>query len=371
MGGSISASAAGASPRSVPASRRSPVATCWTSAAFGGFKAFIADPAKTDVRAFVSINVAGALKGGMEGTALHNPGMVRGDELVSLAAEYPGLVCGIKCHGESGSLSHWDLDVFRQAADAGRRADIPLYVHTGELFPVREDTRPAPEEVLPHVLPHLKPGDMLAHVYSCMPDGIVGQRNRVPEVVREARAKGVLFDLGHGVNLSFRIARMMMEAGIYPDTLGSDVHGDFNCFHDFSKLDYSLMGGVNKMVALGMPLVDAITRVTVNPARFLRDDTIGSLKVGNPADITVLETVDGDWTYRDSEGDQIAVKQRLVPGLVIKDGEVIIPDCGLLSDVLPPDRRPIGVTRPYGGRLHQGAAMRRAKAGPALGAAPR
>ena len=60
----------------------------WT---FGGFKAFLADPARTDVRAFLSINVAGALQGGMEGTTLHNPGMVDVDGLVKLAAEHPRL----------------------------------------------------------------------------------------------------------------------------------------------------------------------------------------------------------------------------------------------------------------------------------------
>src|SRR3954470_11800465 len=97
----------------------------WT---FGGFKTFIVDQAKTDVRAFVSINVAGALKGGMEGPALHNPGMVRIDELIALAAENPGVVCGIKCHGESGALSHWALEVFKCAVEAGRRGDLPLYV---------------------------------------------------------------------------------------------------------------------------------------------------------------------------------------------------------------------------------------------------
>lgn len=339
----------------------------WT---FGGFKNFIIDPAKTDVRAFVSINVAGALKGGMEGPALHNPGMVRIDELVSLAAEYPGLVSGIKCHGESGSLSHWDLDVFKQAAEAGRRADLPLYVHTGELFPVDEAHRPEAEGVLSHILPHLKPGDMLAHVYSNMPDGIVGKRNRVPEIILEARAKGVLFDLGHGVNLSFRIARLLMEAGIYPDTLGSDVHGDFNCFHDFSKLDYSLMGGVNKLIALGMPLTDAITRVTVNASRFLRDDTIGAIRPGNPADLTVLETVDGDWTYRDAEGEPLSVKRRLVPSLVLKDGDIIIPDCGLLADLLPAEARPIGITRAFKGS-HRVAALRRPKNGAPAGSMAR
>ncbi len=326
----------------------------WT---FGGFKTFIVEPALTDVRAFVSINVAGALKGGMEGEALHSPGMVRVDELVALAAAHPRLVRGIKCHGESGSQSHWGIEVFRKAAEAGRKADLPLYVHTGELFPVDEANRPKPETVLPNILPHLKPGDMLAHVYSCMPDGIVGTHNTVPELVREAKRAGVLFDLGHGVNLSFRIARMMMEGGIYPDTIGSDVHGDFNSYHDLSILDYSLMGAVNKLIALGMKLGDAIARVTAHPARFLRDPTIGALSPGNAADITVLETVGGDWTYVDAEGERLAVRERLVPRLVLKDGETIVPDCGLLSDLLPPDGRPYGVTRPFAG-LQQRATPR-------------
>jgi dihydroorotase len=326
----------------------------WT---FGGFKSFIVEPALTDVRAFVSINVAGALKGGMEGEALHNPGMVRVDELVALAAAHPRLVRGIKCHGESGSQSRWDIDVFLKAAEAGRKADLPLYVHTGELFPVDEANRPKPETVLPNILPHLKPGDMLAHVYSCMPDGIVGTSNTVPELVREAKRAGVLFDLGHGVNLSFRIARMMMEGGIYPDTIGSDVHGDFNSYHDLSILDYSLMGAVNKLIALGMPLGDAIARVTAHPARFLRDPTIGALTPGNAADITVLETIGGDWTYVDAEGERLAVRERLVPRLVLKDGETLVPDCGLLSDLLPPDGRPFGVTRPFAG-LQQRATPR-------------
>ena len=318
----------------------------WT---FGGFKAFVIEPAQTDVRAFVSINVAGALKGGMEGEALHNPGMVRVDELVALAAQHPRLVAGIKCHGESGSQSHWDIAVFLKAVEAGKRADLPLYVHTGELFPVDEAHRPVPESVLPKILPHLKPGDMLAHVYSNMPDGIVGRSNRVPDVVRAAREQGVLFDLGHGVNLSFRIARMMMDAGIYPDTIGSDVHGDFNSYHDLSILDYSLLGAVNKLLALGMSLGDVIARVTAAPARFLRDGTIGSLTAGNPADLTVLERIDGDWTFRDAEGERLAATQRWVPRLVIKDGDVVVPDCALLSDLLPGDGRPLGVTRPFAG----------------------
>ena len=113
----------------------------WT---VGGFDAYIARPAETDVRAFVSANLAGALKGGMEGTVLHNPGMMRIEAIAEVAAAYPHLVKGIKSHGESGGLSHWGLDVLKMAVEAGEAAGLPLYVHTGELFPVDEANRPEP-----------------------------------------------------------------------------------------------------------------------------------------------------------------------------------------------------------------------------------
>src|SRR5207244_13439230 len=103
-------------------------------------------------------------------------------------------------------------------------------------------------------------------------------------------------DLGHGINFSFRIARQMMESGIFADTIGSDVHGDFNSYHDFSILDYSLVGGLNKLLALGMPLEHAIGALTATPARILRADSIGRLAVGCRANITVLDKLDGRWT---------------------------------------------------------------------------
>jgi dihydroorotase len=315
----------------------------WT---FGGFKAFIADPARTDVRAFVSINVAGALQGGMEGRTLHNPGMVDVDSLVRIAAEHPRIVRGIKCHWESGGLSHWGPSVFEKAAEAGRTANLPLYVHTGELFPVDEANRPAPSSVMGQVLVRLKPGDMLAHVYSCMPDGIMSIGEDVPPWLFEAKAAGVLFDLGHGVNFSFRIARKMMEKGIFPDTMGSDVHGDFNAYHDFSILDYSLVGGMNKLLALGMSLADVVRALTATPAKILADPSIGHLGPGARANITVLRPAHGEWTFLDSRRERLTVRERLLPDLLVLDGEVVVPDCALLADVMTPAERPRGITRP-------------------------
>jgi dihydroorotase len=315
----------------------------WT---FGGFKAFIADPARTDVRAFVSINVAGALQGGMEGTTLHNPGMVHVDSLLRIAEEHPQIVRGIKCHWESGSLSHWGPAVLKQAAEAGRAANLPLYVHIGELFPVDEANRPTPSVVMGQVVPYLKAGDTLAHIYSSMPDGIMSVGEDVPGWLLEAKAAGVLFDLGHGINLSFKIARKMMEKGILPDTIGSDVHGDFNSYHDFSILDYSLVGGMNKLIGLGMGLGDAIRALTATPAKVPADPSIGHLGVGARANVTVLRPVEGEWMFLDSRRERLTVRERLLPDLVVMDGEAMTPDCGLLADVMAPTERPRGVTRP-------------------------
>lgn len=309
-------------------------AGAWT---VGGFKAYIAEPAKTDVRSFVSINVAGALKGGMEGTTLHNPTMANIDEVVLAARGYAGLVKGIKAHGEAGGLSHWGTRVLEMAVEAGERADLPLYVHTGELFPVNEKTRPDPASVLRDVVPVVRAGDTLAHVYSSMPDGIMGPHAEAPAIAFEALDRGIHFDIGHGINFSFAIARKMMAAGVLPNTISSDVHGDFNGYHDDSLLDYSLCGAMTKLMALGMTLEDVILRTTLNPAKTLREeDEIGTLAPGSRADITILDRIEGAWTMTDGGGERLPVEARLVPALVIREGEIIEPNRRLLRDVCEP-----------------------------------
>ncbi|MCY4550246.1 MAG: amidohydrolase/deacetylase family metallohydrolase [Defluviicoccus sp.] len=310
-------------------------AGAWT---IGGFDAYVARPAETDVRAFVSANLAGALKGGMEGTTLHNPAMMRIEAIAEAAAAWPNLVRGIKSHGESGGLSHWGLEVLRMAVEAGAATGLPLYVHTGELFPVDEARRPDPAGVLEQVVPVLNPGTTLAHVYSTMPDGIMGQGGAVPRAVHEALERGIHFDIGHGVNFSFDIARRMMAEGVLPNTISSDVHSDFHAYHDDSRLDYSLCGAMSKLWALGMDLADVVRRATLNAASILGEvDEIGTLAPGSRADITVLDLAEGRWTLADSTGEELAVERRLVPETVFREGREIVPDRRLLRDVCPPE----------------------------------
>lgn len=306
----------------------------WT---FGGFNAYVVEPAATDVRAFVSVNAAGALMGGMKGDILHNPGMTDVDALLAIIDKYPQVVRGIKCHGESGALSHWGTEVLAEAVRAGRTANVPLYVHTGQLFPVIESQRPEPRSVIDEVIPLLKAGDVLAHIYSSMPDGIVGEETSVPDAVHRALDKGVLFDIGYGVNFSYRIARMLMADGIYPYSISSDVHGDFNSYHDNSILDYSLPGAMSRLWALGMPLAEVIRATTVHPARVLREEAeLGCLRVGTRADISIFEIREEPWTFLDGRMQRLDVTRRLLPWLTLRGGVSHEPRPEMLPDLLIP-----------------------------------
>jgi dihydroorotase len=304
----------------------------WT---FDPFKAFIIDRAKTEVLCFISANLSGTLRGCKGGPIIQCPDYVDIDVLARFAAKYPTLIRGVKGHGESGSWSRWGSRMLQMAREAADRTGLPLYVHTGELWPADERNRPAADSVLPEVLRHVRPGDILAHVYSAKDDGMLGARDRPSDELLAALKAGVLTDIGHGVNFSFRVARCMMEHGVLPDTIGSDVHGDFFTHHNDATLDYSLCGGLSKLHALGIDLKHLIAGATLRPARILgMESEIGTLRPGSRADITVLDRVAGDWTFTDCDNETLHTRERFVPKLVVRRGEVIQPHNRLLRDVV-------------------------------------
>ena len=300
------------------------------------FKQYIADRARTDIRCFPSINAAGTLRGGLAGPILHTPDIVDVDLLVAEAEVHPGLVCGFgEIHGESGAWSRWGFDVVRKAREAADRTGLPLWFHTGELFEVDERNRPDPRAVLPQVLALTRPGDVLGHVYSTMPDGVLGADPAPSPLLLEAAARGLHLDIGFGINFSYDTARRMIAAGVWPDIISSDVHGRFDAMHDDSMLDYSLAGAFARLVALGMPFRDSLAAVTVNPARVLRDEAeIGTLAAGSRADLTVLEERVERWPLYDCRGEALIAERRWLPHLVVRAGAPITPTLRLLRDVV-------------------------------------
>jgi len=85
---------------------------------------------------------------------------------------------------------------------------------------------------------------------------------------------------------------------------------------------FSLVSAMTSMLALGLTLEQVVPMVTVNAARMIgMADTLGSLRVGGEADVSVLDDHRGRWTLRDNEGTEVAADRLLSPAFCLRAGE--------------------------------------------------
>ncbi len=283
------------------------------------------------------------LVGGMEGhyyPSLHQPDTMDVDATVRSAMENRDRVIGFKAHAEVGGFARWGLAGMQKAAEMGRQTNLPLYIHFGQLWPLPEsgDNGVDPDTIIEQVMPLLKPGDILAHPFTRHPGGFVDRNGRVHAIVREAIDKGLRIDVGHGSHFSFKMARIALEAGIEPDTLGADMHGYNTDVPDpalagtpdthpdtdhmfFGAVKFSMVSAMTSMLALGMPLEKVVAMSTCNPQRYFGlPDTFGHIGVGAPADISVLNDERGRFVLRDNEETQVVADRVLTPAFCLLDG---------------------------------------------------
>jgi dihydroorotase len=303
---------------------------------FPGFREYVVNAKQSRVLAFLSAY----LVGGMEGhyyPELYRPDCLNIEATVRCALENRDIVKGLKTHAEIGGFERWGVKVMEMAAEIGRQANLPLYIHFGQLWPLPDAPRGVdPDSVFSEVARLLKPGDILAHPFSRHPGSFVDQEGRVNPLAREAIDRGALVDVGYGSHFSFNMARVALDAGIVPDSLGADMHG-YNTTvpkpagtpdehpdkdHMFAGTTrFSMVSGMTTMLALGLPLDHVVAMATCNAARMAGvQDRCGSLTPGFEADVTVLSDDRGRWVLRDNEGTQIVTDRMLHPAYCLRRG---------------------------------------------------
>jgi dihydroorotase len=285
------------------------------------------------VLAFLSAYLVGGLEGHFY-SALYRPDCVDIEATARAAAANRDLVKGIKAHAELGGFARWGVEVIKAAAEIGRRAQLPVYIHFGQLWPLPHQGGVSldPDTILPQVIDLMKPDDILAHPFSRHPGGFVGKDKALHPLVREAIARGLKIDVGHGSHFSFNVARTVLDAGVVPDTLGADMHGhntrvtpeepsvaDADTEHLFAgRTRFSL----TSMLALGVSLERVIAMVTSNAARMIgMQDQLGQLRVGGAADVSVLSDERGRWILSDNEGTQVVADRLLKPLFCLRAGQ--------------------------------------------------
>jgi dihydroorotase len=314
-----------------------------------GFRKFVVEPSATRIFAFLSAYVVGGLEGHYY-PALYGPHGVDVGAAVRAARENPDLVRGIKGHAEIGGVARWGLEVLRLSAEIAREADLPLYVHFGQLWPLPEAGAGSadPDAILPDVVELLRPGDVLAHPFTRHPGGFVDRHGHVHPVVKEAMARGLRVDVGHGSHFSFDVARRVLDAGIVPDTLGADLHG-YNTrvprpagtppgahpdpeLHPFAGgTSFSLARAMTGLMACGLRLEEVVPMVTRNAARLLGEEhELGTLRPGVVADVTVLDDRRGRYRLRDNGGTEVVAERLLTPAFCLRAGRRVDADASIL-----------------------------------------
>jgi dihydroorotase len=275
---------------------------------FPGFRKHVIERSDLRILAFLHVSFAGIFGysptvrvGESEEMRLMAPA-----QAVSVVEANRDVIVGIKVRvgrNSSGASGAAPLDIALAVAD---EVGLPLMAHIDHPPPSYED-----------VVSRLRPGDILTHAFRPFPNTPVNSQGAIKQVVRDARERGVLFDIGHGMgSFAFKTARAMIANGFAPDTISSDIHA-FNLVSPVVDQVTTL----SKFLHLGMPLPDVIAATTVNAATALRRPELGTLIPGSVGDVTLLSLEDGKFELVDTTGETIVASKRLFCRGVILDGK--------------------------------------------------
>jgi dihydroorotase len=218
------------------------------------------------------------------------------------------MIAGIKARLSRDVAGPNDFEVLRRAQEVASAFNIPVMIHMGQTM-----------SPLSRLLPLLKSGDVVTHMFAPPPNSIIDDAGHILPEVMAARRRGVRFDLGNGRvgHLRWDIADRVLQAGFLPDTLSTDwtPEGRATQVIDFPNV-------MSKFLMLGMSLDQVVACATVNAARlFPVFRGRGTLALGAPADIAVLELRDGAFEFVDNYENKRTGRQRLFPSTTILGGK--------------------------------------------------
>jgi dihydroorotase len=255
-------------------------------------------------RALVNIARTGVAPGG----ELHDLNRANVSLAQGAIARHRDVVVGVKARLSANVAGPNDLEALRRAQEAAEPFNLPVMVHVGQNYsPMRA------------ILPLLKRGDIVTHLYAPGANGILDEKGRLFPDVAAARRRGIIFDFGNGVTDHFDWATVerATQQGFWPDTLSTDwnVMSRTTGVVDFPNV-------MSKFIMLGMPLSQIIACATVDAARvFPAFDDRGTLNVGAPADVAIMELREGSFEFVDNYKGTRTGRQRLFPIATVLAGK--------------------------------------------------
>jgi dihydroorotase len=242
-------------------------------------------------------------KGELNDISLANVALARG-----AIARHRDVVIGVKARLSDNVGGSNDLEALRRAQEAAAPFNLPVMIHVGQNHsPMRA------------ILPLLKRGDVVTHLYAPPPNSILDDNGRLIEDVAAARRRGVYFDFGNGINGHFTwdMVERATRQGFWPDTLSTDwsTTSKKTGVVDFPNV-------MSKFLMFGMSINQIIACATVYPARICPAfDDRGTLNPGAPADVSIMELRTGSFEFVDNYKGVRTGKLCLFPVATVLNGK--------------------------------------------------
>ena len=278
------------------------------------FKRTVIDLAKTRILAYINI-----VKSGMLGDFEQDIREMDPELAASIVLAYPEHCVGIKTAHYWTRKPFDDLHPPWAAVDGAIQAAEICKKH------VMFDFWPRPGRTYPDLLlKKMRPGDIHTHFYA-RHFPILNDKNEPADFMHEARARGVIFDVGHGAgSFWFRQAVPAMQHGFIPDSISTDLHtGNVN------GPVVDMQTTMSKILNMGMSLPEVIYRSTVTPALEIGRPELGTLSQGAEADVAVMKLLEGEFSFSDCGRARMMGAQKLECAMTLRAGEVVFDPTGL------------------------------------------
>jgi dihydroorotase len=274
---------------------------------FAAFRRYVVPQTRTRMYAFVHIANIGLT--GFPVAELFNISYADPAAAAKCLVENADIVLGVKVRMSENVIAKHGIEPLKRAIAACEMAGTKgkVMCHIGGV-----QTR----ELMSDILNTLRAGDILTHSFSGAPNDAgqftnIVQDGKLLPAATNAKKRGVVFDVGHGGgSFDYTIAEAAIAQGVGPDTISSDIH----VFSGNTPGMPYLTWVMSKFLNMGFTLEQVVAMTTINPARVINKlPKLGTLQLGAPADVSILEIVEGAVSFVDTRNNKREGKVHLRP----------------------------------------------------------
>ena len=222
---------------------------------------------------------------------------------------YGDRVAGVKAYFDKSMIGDCGIEPFKRICEYARLHDLRVMVHCTDC-----------PTTMAEMLSCMRAGDICTHAYHGM--GHTAKEDNF-ECLRYAKEYGIILDTGlaDGYHADLDILEEAIALGLCPDTVSTDLTSAAARMYGRA---FGMTLAMDTLKALGMSEEKLMRAVTSSAAEAIGlGDGVGRLRVGDTADVCVLDLGGYYGKIKDRNGKVLEMKQGYKCLLTVSDGDVV------------------------------------------------